>query len=148
MKRLSLKSKIQDFSKQSFYYRLNNFAELCTKNIVLKTVICTFVILKKVYRNILAVLLASFVLLVQGGFYALHHHSLEVEAHKCVHDGEHDFNYTEDCDTCDLFANLNLDISTLDSFQNPEFQIVLFQSLNFGLSGQLFLDLRSRAPPA
>lgn len=56
-------------------------------------------------KNGLALFFCSIILLLQGGFFMIHEHSLEVLSHKCVHQGEHDYTYSEDCDTCEIHAN-------------------------------------------
>ena len=73
--------------------------------------------MKAHFRNISSIFLCSIVLLLQGGFYTIHEHSLEVEAHHCAHDGEHDFSISEDCEVCEIHAKQ----SFLSDF-NPEFE--------------------------
>jgi hypothetical protein len=84
---------------------------------------------------------------LQSGFYFVHEHSLEILAEKCTHQGEHDFTFSEDCDSCDLFAHLTFESHDIPQSGNLIFVSIDktdYQSVKFEVH---FSSLNDRGPP-
>jgi hypothetical protein len=106
-----------------------------------------FVLVKSKFQHISLCLISALILVLQSGFYFVHEHSLEILAEKCTHHGEHDFTFSEDCDSCDLFAHLTFESHsipqagnlTLISIDKTDYKSVEFKSY--------FSSIKSRGPP-
>ena len=93
-------------------------------------------------------LFCGIILFVQGGFYLLHEHTLEVLSHQCTHDGEHDQTYDELCSICELHATIQYDILASLTFEAPQFvnSIYSFDLVQESLAS--YFELNNRGPPS
>lgn len=85
---------------------------------------------------------------MQGGFYLLHEHSLEVLSHQCAHDGEHDQTYDELCSICEIHATIQYDIASPLIFEAPAFvnSVHSFDLVQESLNP--YFELNNRGPPS
>ncbi len=85
---------------------------------------------------------------MQGGFYHIHEHSLEILSHKCVHDGEHDQVFDEDCSVCEFLANVHYDVSAPFNLISPKYQNAFLVLHTTEVVSKPYFELNNRGPPS
>lgn len=103
--------------------------------------------MNNIKRLVFSILFSAVILFVQGGFYLIHEHSLEVLKHQCSHNGEHESDYSEDCDACEFFSNQHFALQFGLQLETPQFFEIQESVILDSFAQKSFAQNHLRGPP-